>query len=119
MMLAETIEGAGLAFAFGSVSAAIWLYLALYRGTFWRANQRLSPEYSQLGFWPDVAILVPARNKQGVIGQTRTSRQNQDYPGNWSIFVVGDSSDDGTAVNLQNTRDTQTKFLSGRPLPEG
>ena len=41
MMLAETIEGAGLAFVFGSVSAAIWLYLALSRGAFWRANQRL------------------------------------------------------------------------------
>ncbi|MAI10316.1 MAG: hypothetical protein CBD27_04905 [Rhodospirillaceae bacterium TMED167] len=63
-------------------------------------------------------MFVPAGNKQGLIGQTRTSLQNQDYPGNWSIVVVGDSSDDGTVDDIQNTRDTQTKHLSERPLPE-
>ena len=119
MMLAETFREAGLAFAFGSMSAVIWLYLAFFRGAFWRADQRLSPEYNQLDPWPDVAIVIPARNEQGLIGKTLTSLQNQDYPGHLSIIVVDDNSEDGTGNEIQNTRDTQTELLYGRALPRG
>ncbi len=119
MMLAETIGEAVLAFACGSVSTVIWLYLAFFRGAFWRGDQCLSPEYSQLDYWPDVAIVIPARNEQGIIGRTLTSLQNQDYPGHLSIIVVDDNSEDGTGDDIQNTRDTQTELVSGRPLPEG
>ena len=118
-MLAETIGGVGLAFAFGSLSATIWLYLAFFRGAFWRADQRLSPGHSQLDSWPDVAIIIPARNEQGMIGKTLTSLQNQDYPGHLSILVVDDNSEDGTEDEIKNTRDTQTELLHGRPLPKG
>ena len=119
MMSAGTFGGEDLAFAVGSISAIIWLYLALFRGGFWLADQRLSPEYNQLVSWPDVAIIIPARNEQGVIEGTLTSIQNQDYPGYLSIIVVDDNSEDGTVGSIQNTRDAQTELLFGRPLPEG
>ena len=119
MMLAVTIGAADLAFTFGSISTVIWLYLALFRGRFWLANSRLSPEYSQLDTWPAVAIVIPARNEQGVIKRTLTSLQNQDYQGHLSIIVVDDNSEDGTVDEIQNTTDPETELLSGRPLPEG
>lgn len=118
MMSAETIWGVDLAFAFGSVSTGIWLYLSLFRGSFWRADQRLSPKYSQLNSWPDVAIIIPARNEQGVVGRTLTSLQNQYYPGHLSVIVVDDNSEDGTVDDIQNTRDTHTELVFGRPLPK-
>ena len=119
MMSAETIGGVDLAIILGSVSAAIWLYLALFRGGFWLADQRLSAEYSQLDFWPDVAIVIPARNEQAVIKRTLTSLQNQDYPGYLSIIVVDDNSEDRTVNEIKHSRNTKTELLQGRPLPEG
>ena len=119
MIITETIGGADLALVLASVSTVIWLYLALFRGRFWLANQRLSTEHSQLDTWPDVAIVIPARNEQGVIKPTLTSLQNQDYPGYLSIIVVDDNSEDGTVEDIKHSRDTKTELLRGRAVPAG
>lgn len=119
MIATETIGGADLALILASVSAVIWLYLALFRGRFWLANQRLSTEHAQLDTWPDIAIVIPARNEQGVIKPTLTSFQNQDYPGYLSIIVVDDNSEDGTVDDIKHSRDTKTELLQGRAVPAG
>ena len=119
MITTETIGGADLALILASVSAVIWLYLALFRGRFWLANQRLSTEHAQLDTWPDIAIVIPARNEQGVIKPTLTSFQNQDYPGYLSIIVVDDNSEDGTVDDIKHSRDTKTELLQGRAVPAG
>ncbi len=119
MISAETIGGADLALTLGSVSTVIWIYLALFRGRFWLANQRLSTEHSQLDTWPDVAIVIPARNEQGVIKPTLTSLQNQDYPGYLSIIVIDDNSEDGTVDDIKHSLDIKTELRSGSSLPEG
>ena len=119
MISAETIGGADLALTLGSASTVIWIYLALFRGRFWLANQRLSTEHSQLDTWPDVAIVIPARNEQGVITPTLTSLQNQDYPGYLSIIVVDDNSEDGTVDDIKHSLDTKTELRHGLAVPEG
>lgn len=75
--------------------AAIWVYLLLFRGLFWLPTVRLrSP--GDLDSWPSVAVVVPARNEAEIIGETLPTLLAQKYPGRAEIFLVDDSSDDGT-----------------------
>ena len=48
--------------------------------------------------WPAVAVLVPARNEAATLPQTLPALLAQDYPGDWSVVLVDDRSDDGTAA---------------------
>jgi hopene-associated glycosyltransferase HpnB len=84
-----------IAIALAAASLAIWLYLLLGRGFFWlaRAPQPVAPPEQ----WPDVVAIVPARNEAGLIGETLSSLLGQDYAGRFSVVLVDDHSDDGTA----------------------
>jgi hopene-associated glycosyltransferase HpnB len=75
--------------------AAIWVYLILFRDWFWLPTVRLPPP-ERPPEWPSVAVIVPARNEAGLLGRTLPTLRAQDYPGPASIFLVDDSSDDGT-----------------------
>jgi hopene-associated glycosyltransferase HpnB len=80
-----------------ALSLLIWLYLATLRGGFWRADQRLPAETAARDVWPEVVALVPARDEAGVIGHSVASLLAQDYPGSFSVLVIDDHSNDGTA----------------------
>ena len=41
--------------------------------------------------------MIPARNEAEGIGECIGSLLRQDYPGDWSILLVDDDSNDGTA----------------------
>jgi hopene-associated glycosyltransferase HpnB len=81
-------------------SLAIWLYLLLGRGFFWlvgeEAPSRLGRE-DRSGGWPSVAAIVPARNEAAVVGDAIASLLAQVYPGRFSVVLVDDHSEDGTA----------------------
>lgn len=77
--------------------AATWGFMLLFRGGFWRADQRLTGVESEPTVWPDVVAVVPARDESGSIGRTVASLLNQDYPGRFQVIVVDDNSADGTA----------------------
>jgi hopene-associated glycosyltransferase HpnB len=79
-----------------AISLAIWLYLFLFRGRFWLAQEAQfnSPPFKR---WPSVTAIVPARNEAETIAQTVDSLARQNYPGDFSIILVDDHSDDGTA----------------------
>ena len=80
-----------------AIPLAIWIYLFLARGNFWQVREEeTQPE--PLANWPRVAAVVPARNEAGTIAQTVSSLAGQDYPGEFSIVVVDDHSEDGTAA---------------------
>src|SRR5713226_2832440 len=75
----------------------IWLYLAFLRGNFWRLEEdNLEPK--PLEKWPHVVAIVPARNEAETIARAVTSLLGQEYPGEFSVIVVDDQSDDGTAA---------------------
>ncbi len=82
---------------------AIWLYLLLARGFFWRAAERddalaAAGETDRSdGDWPSVTAIVPARNEADVIAKTIDLLTRQTYPGRFSILLVDDQSSDGTA----------------------
>ncbi|HEY0522080.1 MAG TPA: glycosyltransferase [Stellaceae bacterium] len=77
------------------LSLAVWVYLLLGRGFFWRLGEpapALPPER-----WPSVAAAVPARDEAEVIGRAVASLLSQRYQGEFRVFVVDDHSRDGTA----------------------
>src|SRR6266446_3182898 len=70
------------------------------RGHFWRVrDDDLEPK--RLENWPHVVAVVPARNEAATISQAISSLAKQDYPGEFSIIVVDDHSEDGTASLAQ------------------
>ncbi len=83
--------------ALAALSLLVWWGLLFFRGRFWRADQRLADDIAERCSWPAVAAIVPARNESATIAQTVASLLAQDYPGDFRLIVVDDSSSDGTA----------------------
>ncbi|MBT3166360.1 glycosyltransferase [Streptomyces sp. Vc74B-19] len=79
-----------------AVSLAAWLWLLLLQGWFWRTDVRLPPSRDP-DVWPDVCVVVPARDEAAVLPASLPSLLAQDYPGRAEIFLVDDGSTDGTA----------------------
>jgi hopene-associated glycosyltransferase HpnB len=75
----------------------IWVYLLLFRGGFWRTGIRL-PIVAEPPSWPSVAVVVPARNEEFVLGDTLPTLLVQDYPGPLQVVLVDDRSTDETAA---------------------
>lgn len=78
------------------LSFAVWTYLLLGHGRFWRADQRLGP-MTEPRVWPAVAAVVPARDEADVAAAAVRSLLGQDYPGAFRVILVDDESADGTA----------------------
>ncbi|MFE9293175.1 glycosyltransferase [Streptomyces niveus] len=78
-----------------AVSLAAWGFLLLGQGFFWRTDQRLPPREAPSP-WPSVAVVVPARDEAEMLPVSLPSLLAQDYPGRAEIFLVDDSSTDGT-----------------------
>ncbi|MDX2590866.1 glycosyltransferase [Streptomyces sp. WI03-4A] len=77
------------------VSLAVWGWLLLCQGFFWRTDVRL-PSRRDPGAWPSVCVVVPARDEAAVLPASLPSLLAQDYPGRAEIFLVDDGSTDGT-----------------------
>ncbi len=77
------------------MSLAAWLWLLLFQGWFWRTDVRL-PVSRDPDVWPDVCVVVPARDEASVLPASLPSLLTQDYPGRAEIFLVDDGSTDGT-----------------------
>jgi hopene-associated glycosyltransferase HpnB len=104
------------------LSLAVWVYLLLGRGFFWLARTAapLPPPVR----WPTVVAVVPARNEAAVIGEAVSSLLRQDYPGRFSLMLVDDQSDDGTASVARAAAasagaNDRLSVVAARPLPPG
>jgi len=84
-----------------AIPLAIWIYLFLARGNFWQLRED-DTQSQHLASWPRVVVIVPARNEAETIAQSVSSLARQDYPGELSIIVVDDHSEDGTASLARN-----------------
>lgn len=114
-MIIEVIAGTGL---------AIWLYLVAARGNFWLCSQRDDWKPAAPLAWPRITAVVPARNEAHGIAACIGSLLRQDYPGNWSVILVDDGSDDGTAglahaAAAAVNKAASLQVIEGRPLPAG
>jgi hopene-associated glycosyltransferase HpnB len=85
-----------------TVSAAAWLYLLLAHGAYWRTGQRLPHVGGEPASWPEVTVVVPARNEAAMLPVTLPVLLTQDYPGDFRVTLVDDGSSDGTAQVAEN-----------------
>lgn len=95
-----------------AVSLAIWAYLLVARGRFWR----MTDESSEAGSAPDarrpmVVAVIPARNEEAGIARAVMSLTPQ-VP----VIVVDDASEDGTATAA---REAGAAVVTARPLESG
>lgn len=81
------------------LSLAVWCWLLLGQGFFWRTDQRLPPRAAGVpgqDRWPSVAVVIPARDEAEVLPLSLPSVLAQAYPGPAVVFLVDDGSTDGT-----------------------
>jgi GT2 family glycosyltransferase len=114
------------AIALSSICLSSWLYLTLARGLFWRLrpfddDQAHHPPPPN---WPRVVAIVPARNEADTIGQTVAALLKQDYPGEFSLMVVDDHSEDDTVqvaqqAAAQNGAASRFRIHTASPVPPG
>ncbi len=96
-------------------SFSAWIYLLAGRGGFWRIEAVPDPPLAAAA--PSVAVVVPARNEQDVVGRAIASLVNQQYPGNFRIFLVDDHSTD-TTVQAAGAHERLT-IIQARAMPPG
>jgi hopene-associated glycosyltransferase HpnB len=107
--------------AVASIALAVWLYLLLGHGAFWRCTERDDWGPAELSAWPRVTAVVPARNEAGSIGDSIASLLAQDYRGQWTVILVDDESNDGTAEIARRVAnaDERLRVVRSRGLPAG
>jgi len=101
----------------GALSLAIWLYLLLARGGFWRMRPDACSGAPGAPA-PSVTAVVPARNEADVVGRSVASLAAQRYAGEFHIILVDDASDDGTAAIARQAA-PELRVISAPPLPPG
>jgi hopene-associated glycosyltransferase HpnB len=107
------------------VSGVAWLYLLLFHGEFWRTRQLLPPSRPSLMDWPEVAVVVPARNEADMLPLTLPTLLGQDYPGKLSVTLVDDGSTDETPAVAAGIAESAAPgqpplaIATGRARPEG
>lgn len=131
------------------LSLAIWLVLVFARDGFWLARERdaqkpfvtpgpyrgppaTQPHGGEIAaqwmpgqarhdeiVWPPVTAIVPARDEAEVIARSIRSLAAQDYPGEFRIVLVDDSSSDGTADIARALGSDRLTILPGAPLAPG
>ena len=97
------------------LSLLIWVYLIFAHGRFWSSDPQLPPAVPPE--YPDVDIVVPARDEAATIEPVIASLLAQDYAGQFRITLVDDNSTDGTAT-LAGTS-PRLRILSGQAKPAG
>ncbi len=107
-----------------TLSLIIWVFLLLFWGQFWQANQRLEINNIDLPSYPSVCAIIPARNEADVLPVSLKSLLSQEYPGEFSIILIDDQSTDKTGEVAQNIADNlnqsdRLKVIQGKPLPVG
>src|SRR5437016_2045839 len=96
-----------------ALCAAVWAYLMLFRGSFWRLSTRLTATQAQAA--PvTVAAIVPARNEAEFIARTVASLRAQQFSGAMNILVADDESTDHTG-DLSNA----DRVIGTPPRPAG
>ncbi|WP_017316987.1 glycosyltransferase [Mastigocladopsis repens] len=106
------------------LSLAIWVILLGFWGQFWRCDQKLTTQETDLPMLSPICAIIPARNEADLLPVTLRSLLSQDYPGSFTVILVDDSSTDGTAnvarnVAQQLDKSQQLHVLCGEPLPPG
>jgi hopene-associated glycosyltransferase HpnB len=93
--------------------------LFFLHGRFWLSAPELKPAVPVQ--YPDVDIIVPARDEAQTIGPVIASLLAQDYAGRFQVILVDDSSSDGTAPIAAAAAGAarSLRIITGQPKPTG
>jgi len=109
--------------ALGLAALAAWLLLLFGRAGFWRArdDDADAVDLPEPPAWPDVVVLVPARDEAATIATTVRSLLRQDYAGALRLVVIDDRSTDGTGGIAQAAAagDERLTVVTGVARPAG
>src|ERR1700679_605544 len=80
----------------GLCTSAIWIYLAFFRGAFWKLRERLRSARPVANH--SVTAIIPARDEYDLIGRAVTSlhAQRLEPVGTLRVILADDESTDGT-----------------------
>jgi hopene-associated glycosyltransferase HpnB len=95
---------------FAAFALAIWLYLLIARGNFWRMREEPPPSVRP-GPPPSEVAIIPARNESAAIGDAVRSLASQ-----IRVIVVDDASEDETATRAHAAG---AEVIAAGPLPPG
>ncbi len=95
------------------LSLCVWGYLFFGHGRFWRSRPQL-PAAVPTEF-PDVDIIVPARDEAETIRAAIASLLAQDYAGRFRVILVDDNSGDGTSEAAGTAPNLQVIRLDSKP----
>lgn len=99
-----------------------WAWLIFAHGRFWRVTLPQQPLMIPEQ-WPNVAVIIPARDEAAMLPTTLPALLANDYPGQWQVVLVDDHSSDGTREIAQRLAEAQPegrlKIISPPPLPAG
>jgi hopene-associated glycosyltransferase HpnB len=103
------------------LTVIIWTYLALARGSFWRATN-VDAATEKAAFPDSVVAVIPARDEAELIGPVVTSLLNQSVA--MPVILVDDESTDGTTDVARHAAEKAGKadaliVIPGKPLPAG
>ena len=116
------------ALAIALSACAIWGYLIVGRGGFWRAADRddvARGTGEEPARWPRVVAVMPARDEASVVGESLASLLSQDYRGGpVDVIVVDDHSSDDTIAVARRTAaamgaSSHVAVLAAPALPDG
>ena len=103
----------------GAAALAIWIYLLLGRGGFWRMRDA-PPEGALPAVAPRIVAVIPARNEALVVARAIGSLARQRYPGEFHMLLVDDDSADGTAAAARAAAPPEIlEVVRAGPVPSG
>jgi len=108
----------------GLLCLAIWIYLLLGHGGFWRVASLRAGVQPLAGIERTIAVVIPARDEADVIGPTIQSLLRQTRLDSIHVFVVDDHSSDGTAEVAREAarncgQSASLDVIMGSTLPAG
>jgi hopene-associated glycosyltransferase HpnB len=95
------------------LSLLVWLYLFFAHGRFWLSGPELPP--AEPPEYPDVDVIVPARDEAHTIAAAIGSLLAQDYRGQFRVILVDDNSTDGTAALAGTAANLTVITLQSKP----
>ena len=99
----------------------VWVYFLAYMTKSFRQSPRLeSLDRTSIRCFPQVSVILPARNEGRYIARCLDSLLAQDYP-NFEIIAVNDSSTDrtGEIMKAYAAKDSRILHIDASPKPEG
>jgi chlorobactene glucosyltransferase len=120
MDLALTVTNLVLAAIMAGIFG-VWIYFLAYMTKSFRQSPRLETfDRTSIRRFPQVSVIVPARNEERYIARCLDSLLGQDYP-SFEIIAINDSSTDRTSDIMKTyaTKDSRVIHIDASPKPEG